>query len=203
MRTLLSIVLCVVSIIGFAEEPNKLIMGVRNSNFAFIGYESNQHWSARLENSMFVKQLAWQYARIYGEYRENFDKIGLEANIEPYVGSNYSGQFYDLGLRAGVSKNLGKRLFINADIIPLYDSEKGYSTCYNGSASYSVLDELALKLKFTNFPEYRSPEQRICFGLVFNSGNLQINPEITIPTEGDVRTTRINISFRYELKLKK
>jgi hypothetical protein len=200
MRNILLFFL-LISLLGFAEKPYKLIMGVRNTNFAFIGYQSHRNWNVRLENSMFVRQLSWQHARVYGEYTKQWDKMGLEASVEPYVGSNYSGQFYDTGLWLGLTKKLGNKTVLNASIIPAYDSGKGYRTYYESFLSYALLNEVALKLKFTNFPEYRNPEKRICIGLVFDSGNLQINPEITIPTEGDVRTSRINISFQYELRL--
>lgn len=203
MRNIIFIILLTISTLSFAKEPNNLLIGIRNTNFAFIGYENKHHWNVRFENSLFAKQFAWQYARIYGGYSKNLEKIGIDAVVEPYIGTNYSGQFFDIGIRAGISKNLGKRLELTAEIIPLYDSGKGYSTCYNSSASYNILDEIALKLKYTNFPEYRNPEQRIGIGLAFNSGNLQINPEITIPVEGDIRTSRINIFFQYNLRLQK
>lgn len=200
-RIFIVIYCCCVSIWGiYAQIDQSIYLGLENNRYAFLGYQRNG-WSAELKNSIFIRNVNEQYIRATGGKFVSLGVIGT-GRLTAFAGTNYGGRFFDLGIKARIRKNIVDRLDIQAEVMPLYDSELKYNTCYSARADIRIFKEVSLTVDCTNIPEYRLVENRIVPGLIFNVGNLYIKPEISIPLDDNVQFTRVLVSFRYDFMLK-
>lgn len=64
---------------------------------------------------------------------------------------------------------------------------------------FNINEEIALFTQYSTIPEYRISEGRIHVGLSLKVRHLQVAPQISIPTEGNVRICRVLLGFKYEI----
>lgn len=192
---IISFIICYIP--GKSQTDHFVSVGVTKNQFPFIGYNYNNKWNIYLMNSLFIREFEAQYIRLLGGYEHKFDRTNTDLYIFPYFGINYHGKYYDLGLRMKLNKFWTSNIETSSEIIPIYDSDISFHFCYSLSANYSLNNEIYANLKFSNYPEFRKPENRISLGLLFNVNSLLVKPEISIPIKGDVRTSRFLMSFAY------
>lgn len=193
--------LCFVTILCLhAQAEQSVYLGLENNRYIFLGYQRNG-WSAELKNSVFIRNVDEQYIRATGGKFVSLGVIGT-GQLNAFVGANYGARFFDLGIKAQIRKNIIDRLDFQVGVMPLYDSELKYNTCYSGRVDLRIFKEVSLTVDCTNIPEYRAVENRIVPGLIFNVGNLYVKPEISIPLDDNIQFSRVLVSFRYDFMLK-
>lgn len=185
-----------ISICSYQYLSAQISIGLRETRFPWIQYTYKDCLSARLEQSVYAEKLKFQYVRLYIGYSHRFDWLTLKA--EPYFGSTYSDLYYSTGGSLGADIRLHKRLTLEGEFVPHYDSQLGYQTCYLGSLSCDITKEIAVTGTFTNRPEYRMPEKRVKLGLLFHVGSLRVLPEISLPIkDGEGRNLKMLASMAY------
>lgn len=183
-----------------SQTDHFVSIGITNNQFPFIGYNYNNKWNIYLMNSMFIREFEAQYIRLLIGYEHRFETSSTELNILPYWGINYMGAYYDMGLRMKLNKLWTSGVETSGEIIPRYDSDFGFHFCYVASINYLLINNMYANAKITNYPEFRKPEKRISLGFIFKVYPLLVKPEISIPMQGDIRTSRVLMSFVYYFK---
>ncbi len=198
---IISVVTCTAGWAQTGTISNKSIyVGLRNNKYVQIGYQ-DKHWSVGLENTLFIRNLQEQYIRVMGGVCYNTGFWDVDIIGDAFAGINYAGSYYDLGIKMQLQKNLG-RVNIKAGVMPLYDSQMGYHTCYTVNAACRIIQEASIVLDITNIPEYRMVEHRIVPGFLFQYRKLWVCPELSIPLNDNIQFTRVLLSFRYDFILR-
>ena len=180
-----------------AQTDKAIVAGIKNNQFVVASYAFNSNWSVTVENSFFIRELDAQYCRVSCAYNLKLDKIDTNLSLLPYIGTNYAGAYYDMGLSLRLNKLWFEKLETLAGFAVLYDSSHGFNTTYTASVGYKLNSTIMPVLKLTNYPEFRIPEERIVAGILFNVYPLVVKPELSIPVNGDIRTSRVLVSFLY------
>lgn len=194
------LLLLFVPIIAFAHESH-YIMGVRNSKYAFIGYEYNSCWGFVFENSVFTQDIPYQYMRsaLYYKFDAPFNITGSYAI---YAGTRYDRGFYDIGGVLNIEwEPVKKHLKFSGFFQPYHDSDLGQKNGYSLNIQTIPLEEIGLIIGLRNVPEFRDTGQRLFGGLIFALPHMTILPEISTPTDCHWETTRFSISFIYRNKI--
>lgn len=168
----------------------------------YLAYNLNPTWSVSAQNTLFIREFESHYVRLNVNYYQFIEELKVKTNISPYYGVNYYGLYYDSGIKLGVEKYL-KSNFINAQLIPYYDSSIGWNLGYLFKYKQYLYKDISANIQYSNYPEFRIPEKRITLGLSLGSANIIVSPQLSIPINGDLRTSRILFSFSYFLALKK
>jgi len=192
---IISFIICYIP--SKSQTDHFVSLGVTNNQFPFIGYNYNNKWDIYLMNSLFIREFEAQYIRLLVGYEQKFDRTKTDLFILPYFGINYQGKYYDIGLRIKLNKFWISNIETTSEIIPIYDSDRGFHFCYSESGYYLLNNEIFANFKITNYPEFRKPENRILLGLLFIVNSLIVKQEISIPIKGDIRTSRFLMSFAY------
>lgn len=191
---------CLLLFICKNDYSQSLILGVKNTRIAILGYELPCKMGLLLENSMYVEDVKLQYIRAALFYKFNLLR-NINGGIFAYYGQRYNNDYYDLGTRFFVDWHWKIFVFSGA-LQPLYDSEMKYYTCYSATVNGYILSDLALTIGFKNIPEYRNVEKRAAFGLLFDTPVLKVHPQVSFPITNEEQLTRISISFIYYHKFK-
>lgn len=171
-------------------------VGMRDSRYVNVQYKFLKNYAVKLEHSVYSEKFKSQYVRLYASYERT---IGLfELKAEPYFGMTYSNSYTNGGISVEAAVRPLKWLGVNAAVIPHGDSDLGYATCYNAGLDFWCSRHIAITGAFTNRPEYRMPEKCIRAGAKIVSGKLWAHPELSVPTEGNVKSVRVLVSLGYE-----
>ena len=177
-----------------------IFVGLRNSEYACIGFQTSC-WSIGLENTLWIRNPKEQYIRLRGGYHQNTHLWNIQLSADAFAGVNYTGRFYDGAFKITLDKTVG-RVSFGAGVMPLYDSEMGYNTCYTVHAACRIIQEASVVVDVTNIPEYRMVEHRVVPGFLFKAQKLWVRPELSIPLNDNIQFTRVLLSFRYYFWLK-
>lgn len=170
-------------------------IGLRDSRYVNVNYRFRDCLTAKFEQSVYSEKLSYQYFRIYAGYEHSFGIFTIKA--EPYFGMTYNNSYSNEGIAIGGSVTPLKWLGIDAAVVPHHDSGMGYTTCYSASLDFKCTRQVSVTAGLTNRPEYREAERRARGGLKFNVDNLWVHPELSIPTEGEVKNVRVVVSMGY------
>ncbi len=172
-------------------------LGMQNSKYAYVGMRPYDHWGVLYKNSVFVQDLEFQYGRLAVFYSFSAP-FNLSGECFFFGGMRFNRDYYDVGSELDVRYALHPRYLVLRGILqPRYDSEIGRMIGYFISGRTKPLEEVGLQAGVKNLPEYRDVERRVFAGLVFESGHLKVEPEISIPFEMKLENTRVAISFIY------
>lgn len=171
-------------------------IGLRDSKYAFVGYEWNSGWNIKLDQSIFDEGFKNQYIRCTGKYQGHIRHFDF--TMSSFAGTTYNDSFYDLGASIKGTYHPLKWLGIGAEINPRYDSGYKYETCYMLGTDFYINDEIALLAQYNTIPEYRISEKRAKVGLRFTVNNLTVSPMLSLPIEGNAKALRVLVGFQYE-----
>jgi len=181
---------------SYAREST-YFLGMQNSKYAYVGMRPYENWGLLYKNSIFAQDVELQYGRIAVFY-SFFLSNDLSGKCFFFGGMRFNGDYYDVGSELELKYTLHPRYLISRGVLqPRYDSEIGRMLGYSISVQTKPFEEIALFAGFKNLPEYRDVERRVFVGLVFESGHLKVEPEISLPLEMDMERTRVTISFIY------
>ena len=178
---------------------SQIYVGLRDTKYAYAGYQWDSNWHVQLNHSVFIEHLKHQYVSGQGGYE--WQGSGFELQGDVYFGTTYCGSFYDFGINVGGLYGPVKWLSLRAKLNARYDSGFKYKTCYLLGVDFNVTNQFSLLAQYTTIPEYRMSERRVKAGLRFKVKNLQVCPMLSIPVEGDASTVRVLIGFRYDFML--
>lgn len=190
----------------FAQQ---LVLGLRDGQFAHVAIDNT--WLFGYEQSLLNVKPQEENGKLFiGIHKRlNFyDVYGIA-----YYGSEFSRHWSVAGLLAKLQYTKEKyfcRLLINDN----YDSSLHNQLNYNIKVGYVLYKENAINsnvkvlvtTSFGNIPEYRQNLKSLRIGLLFNSGNLSVHPEISVPGIEDVggsKHFRVLCNFDWQIDLKK
>lgn len=177
-------------------------IGLRDSKYANISYLLKDRYSIGVEHSIFSAKIGTQYLRGIFSYCHP-----IAANTfvkgEIYYGTPYNRTFYNLGTKISAKTPIAGPVSIYATINPHYDSYFHYETFYKVGASCRLNSEIDFLAFYSTIPEYRQKEERLNAGLNFHIRNLMVNPYLSLPLEGPIKSIRVLIGFNYTFKSKR
>lgn len=192
-----------VTILAFVAAVNveifgqrAILLGVRDNEYARIGFLDKRNWYLMAEHSVFVTKLKNQVINGYAGYKGNWHKLKYDGCV--YGGVHYGGMFKMAGVMANVNYPVKAWCNIFGGIRPHYDTSYGYDTAFKAGLSFAVHKSISLRGEFTNYPEYRLCEKRIKAGIDFNVLGLSVSPELSVPLEGSLENIRLLMGFCYK-----
>ncbi len=198
MKNLLIFLLSFICIVINAQKNNSIAVGTRNNLFIYGTYYLNEHFLFSYTNTVYSRKINAQYFRIEAGY--NFSTIlnNFKMSIYPYYGRNYGGAYFDTGILINVVISKGK-FKTKLEALPFYDNLLGNYLTASGMLSYSFAKKVSPFVQISSIPEYRRPENRIAFGVLFKEENIWIRPEISTPiTSTNIVLSRFLLSFEYQ-----
>lgn len=201
MKKALSIfLLTAIALCGYAQKnKGDIFLGLKENRYGILNYRLN-NWQIGLKQSIFTENVKFQYIQLNFNYDYTYNEH-LRFSSMVGGGITYSNSFHDFDFNLLGEYNI-RPVSISAEVQPHYDSEFDYSTNYGFTGKCRITSEVSLKLKYTNIPEFRVSERRIKAGIIFESKNLYVEPEISIPTGDHPRFVRVLCSFTYHIKIK-
>lgn len=194
----------IIAIIATAFQASaQLSVGIRNNRFLNVAYLYKEHYSARLEQSVFSESLGLQYMRGYAGYQTEVGIFRIKGTA--YFGATFNRMYYSTGALAEVRCVPYGRMIIDAKLNPHYDSGYGYTTCYYGGIGAVLSDNIDIIAGFTNIPEYRMPERRLNVGFDFHVKNLRVAPKLSlnVSRNSGPKSLRPIIDFEYTFQRNK
>lgn len=176
-----------------------LLLGVRDNEYARIGYQDKKNWYILAEHSVFVTKLKNQVINGYVGYKGTLKELQYNGCV--YGGVHYRGLYKMMGGMIEMKYPILSWCNVYGGIRPHYDTSYGYDTAFKAGLSFALHKAISLRGEFTSYPEYRLCEKRIKAGFDFKVMNLKVSPELSIPIENNIETIRLLMSFKYELNL--
>ena len=208
MRRFFILTILVLTVLTKADAQ-RLEIGLRDNQYAHIGYRANVGWIAGVEQSLLNVKVKEQSGRLFAGYTYGAEKwtIGGAA----YYGTEYSGDWQAYGVLAGGAFDWG---IVRAEgrINPHNDTGLDFELCYQGEVGVTVWkkneqacrERVELCASYGNIPEYRMAVKQLRLGMRFTSGNLQVCPMISIPDidkENGSKHIRVLCSFCWSVPL--
>ncbi len=191
---LIAVLLCCVNL--SANESFSYLMGMRNNRYVFAGVEYAARFGIAVENSVFTQGTEKQYIRVAPYYRWNLGE-GLVGSYALYTGMRYDRDYYDIGARLDVLWQHYRYLQVGGTLMPFYDSSLKGLVGYQAYVQSFLLKEIGVFAGAKNLPDFRNEERRFMGGLVFESGNLCVRPEVSVPMNGGTHLSRVSLFFVY------
>lgn len=195
MKLRLILLLALTTLFGYSASAQWAV-GMRDTRYINVNYTFAKNWNVKFEQSIYAEKIGFQYFRLYASYNRSFGRVSVKG--EPYYGMTYNNNYRNLGLNIDGKVEALKWLAVRAGFTPHYDSGLGYKSLYAASLEFNCTKQIAVLATATNRPEYRMPENRIRGGFRFKVKNLFVQPEISIPVNGDEgRNIRFLASMGY------
>jgi len=196
MRKLILIAVLLCSVNLSANGSFSYLMGMRNNRYVFAGVEYAARFGIAVENSVFTQGTEKQYIRVAPYYRWNLGEW-LVGRYALYTGMRYDRDYYDVGTRLDVLWQHYRYLQVGGTLMPFYDSSLKGLVGYQAYVQSFLLKEIGVFAGAKNLPDFRNVERRFMGGLVFESGNLCIRPEVSVPMNGGTHLSRVSLFFVY------
>lgn len=201
-RTFLFIFLGVFTILSSrAGEPTSQIsqfsVGIENNRLIFGEYTYKNHFTGRLNVSVYSEKLGFQYIRASIGYKTAIKMLDISGNL--FYGSAFNGSYYNSGARIDANATFFKRLLVDATLAPWYDSGYKYTTCWEAKIGCKITRHIDIKVGYTTIPEYRMSEDRILAGFDFHTKYLYVRPYVSIGTQSadGGKNIRVLLGFGY------
>lgn len=192
-RTAMTLVLAATAAAACAQVR----VGVRDNEYVNVAYTFRWHgsWTPKLEQSVYGEPPKGQYLRGYLAYAHGFGPWGVVA--EPYFGGVYYGSWHNMGMALGGWCAPLRRLRVEAEAVPHYDSRAGWDLCYSARLGFGCTDQVTLVGEFTDRPVYRVTDRRAQAGVRFQVSNLWVCPMVAMPLQGPTRKVKMLVSAAY------
>lgn len=173
-------------------------VGIENTRLIYGQYTFRNHFTGRLNVSVFSEKLGFQYIRATLGYQTSFKTINVSAKY--FFGSAFNHSYYNTGVRVAADAVFVKRLLVDATIAPWYDSGYKYETCWEAKIGCRITKNIDIKAGYTTLPEYRMSEHRIIGGFDFHVKQLYVSPYLSIGTnsENGGKNIRVVFGFGYQ-----
>lgn len=156
------------------------IAGIEKNSMVVLNYGFKNNIQLNLKHSMEANAMKYQYFQIGASYALNFGYVQLCAN--PFFSSDYRASYINTGTEVSVFSNWKKEYFrVGFSVIPCYDTDLKYQTCWAVAASVKLYREFSVFIEYSRKPEYRIAYKRGYAGLIFISGNICVKPMLRIP----------------------
>lgn len=197
---ILFLILSLVSVSLSAKEikVSKFAAGIENTRLLFGQYTYKNHYTAKLNCSVYSEKFGYQYMRGTIGYQTKIKFLNLTGDF--FFGSAFNRTYYNTGANIIAEAVLFKRLLIDANLTPWYDSGFGYKTCWQAKLGCKITPNINVKIGYSTIPEYRMSENRILGGFDFEVSHLSVSPYISIGNDSSSggRNIRLLFSFRYD-----
>lgn len=173
-------------------------VGIENTRLVYGKYTYKDHYSAKLNVSVYSEKIQFQYLRGTLGYDTQVKNCHLGAEV--FFGSSLNRFYYNAALNLSADFLLFNRLLLEADVAPWYDSGYGYKTCYQAMAGCRITDHIDVKVGYSTLPEYRMAEGRIRAGFDFHVSRLYVAPYVSIGprAEDGGKNVRVVFGFGYQ-----
>lgn len=185
-----------------AKEPSnkksQFEVGIENTRLVFGKYTYNNHITAKLNVSLYSEKISLQYIRGTVGYKTGFNFVNLSG--EYFFGSAFNGNYFNTGAVIKADAMFVKRLLIDAQLAPWYDSGYGYNTCFEAKLGCKITNHITIKAGYTTIPQYRMSERRILGGFDFSTPHLYVSPYLSIGTGEKSGGKNIRVLFDFGYK---
>lgn len=176
-----------------------IILGVSNSKYAFVRYESSSFWGGHFKQSILQQYPELQYGELGADFFLSLDNA-IDFRTSPYFGLRYDGAYFCAGNKISVLWRRPSVLNVYLEIDPHYDSELGYNTFLESQLRLFITPHIGIVGGAKNSPEFRLPEARWFAGLLLNDEHSAILPYISVPLDPEQKhSIRFNLNFEYSI----
>ena len=199
-RFVLTIV--VLSIVIEKLNAQSIAIGLRDNQFANIGYVFKQNITVGYEQSLLNVKLKEQSGRLFVGYNYNNGNWLFSSLL--YTGGEYSGNWKVYGGDI-CTTFCYKRLALSGTLNPNYDTGLAFQLNYNVAALFNLWlakgdlgEQVGATMSYGNIPEFRDNVENLRIGLKFECGKLWVHPEIVFPNvRGENKHIRVlcNMGF--------
>lgn len=192
LRSIILALMCMVSVSAFCQFG----VGIRDNRFIYGDFTFCKNYEVKLEHSVFSEKIGYQYLRAYAGYKGSWKTLDYKALA--YFGAVYNGSYHSGGGMAQLRYRLIDRIVIDAVLNPHYDSGYGYKTCFSAGGGVIITRNIDILAAYTTIPEYRMSEKRVHVGFDFHVKGLSVTPALSVAADGDSKTIRALMGFRYQ-----
>lgn len=165
--------------------------GLRNSRFVNVSYTLRDHFSFRLEHSVYAEKFGFQEVGLSAAYRNEWRGLGYGVRVSG--STSWNGDYQHAGLKAHLSYSFFRRLLVFGCVNPLYDTDYKYKTCFSAGASCNIVKGIDVLASYTTVPDFRKSEKRVHAGFMLRSGQLYARPVISVPITGNTRFKSLRV----------
>lgn len=173
---------------------SQVSVGLRESQYAFAAISFCNHWSTKIEESLYSEPIDYQRIRLYAGYSIRKERFSGELLL--YVSTLWNGKYKDYGAKFITNVELLSFWDVDLTINPHFDTGLSYKTCYSMGTGLKITKDISFLLHYSTIPEYRISEKRIRLGARFRSKKLSVTPELSIST-GKIKKLRTLCSMQY------
>lgn len=191
------------SILDFpANQVNKWGVGIENNFGGFITYKSKDNYFFVLKQSLYNSPLKFQL--IEGEVgmkffaRDNFSATSKVAVLSNYEFKQNRG-WGELDLQFKI--NLLEIVY-QTNYLFFNTGSDQYNWYNNIGVLYQAWEKVGFLANWGHTPSFFFDEQAVNFSVVFRDQTLAVKPTLQIPTSGELKHSRILITFIYTNKSK-
>lgn len=131
----------------------------------------------------------------------------MDITVNPFLTTSWNMDYTSFGCKIQVMSSLfTDRLQFGASIIPYYDTDLKYRSCWEAGISASIHNEIRIFAEVSDKPLYRIAYKRAYLGFDFKVANLQVKPSLQIPIYDSgmrLRHSKICISAAYTFNSRK
>lgn len=199
MRTVILLFVCFLIPCESMGGNPRWEIGVRDSRYLFAECRFGRHFSAGVRHSLFSQAMRYQQAGISAGYEATVSGARIGYGLTLFADTEWDGGYRIAGADMCFDWKVIRGLQLGCVIEPRYDSGYDFKLCYRGGIGYVFNDILTAGIAYTTIPDIRRSEKRMHVGCRLTSGNLAVQPVVSIPVDSrdTIQKTRLLISFSY------
>ncbi len=174
-------------------------IGVRNSRYLFAHYRFGEHFSAGLRHSLFSQAMRYQQVGIEIGYSAARDGGRRAYGLALFADTEWDGGYRIAGADLSFDWRIVRGLKLGCVVEPRYDTGYDFKLCYRAGLGYVFNNIVTAGVAYTTIPDIRKSEKRLHAGCRLSSGNLSVQPVVSIPlgNPDTIQKTRLLLSFSY------
>lgn len=179
-------------------------LGIEKDEYLFADYGFKNDIHVGFKHSIKPEDERNQTVQLCASYTAH--PYFLNVKINPFLTTGWKFDYTSVGCRLQVTNcKWAEYVQLGASIIPYYDSDLKYRTCWDVGVSARIYNDIRVFAEMSDKPQYRIAYKRVCLGFDFKVENLQVKPSLQIPIYDSgmrLRHSNICISAAYTFKKK-
>lgn len=172
--------------------------GMRNTRYIFGSYSMSNGLRFEINHSLFSEKLGYQAVGARIGYTRSSGIFSYGAHADASTAWNGSYRIVGATIHGMIAP--GKIFFAEAALNPHYDSGYGYNTCFKIGVGANITRQISIMAAYTTIPEYRKSDKRLRGGFGFKVKNLYVQPNLSVPVQGESKLKNIRVLFDFSYK---
>lgn len=180
-------------------------IGIEKNEYLFADYGFKNDIHVGIKHSVKPEDEINQTVQMNASYTAH--PYFLNVKVNPFLTTGWKMDYVSVGCRLQVTNSKwAEHVQLGASIIPYYDTDLKYRTCWEVGASVRIYKDIRVFAEMSDKPQYRIAYKRAYIGFDFKVANLQVKPSLQIPIYDSgmrLRHSKICISAAYTFNSRK